>query len=65
MSDEYIRRHFADIKNYANVVENRLDDEWCTMENVLADNAEKIDLAQKHHVNYVLIDDKYEISIDW
>ena len=64
MSEEYIRNHFADIKKYANVIENRLDDEWCTMESVLADNAEMFDLAQKHNVNYILIEDKYEINID-
>ena len=61
---EYIRNHFADIKKYANVIENRLDDEWCTMESVLADNAEMLSLAQKHNVNYILMKDKYEINID-
>ena len=64
MSEEYIRNHFADIKKYANTIENRLDDKWCTMESVLADNAEMLDLAQKYNVNYILIEDKYEINID-
>ena len=64
MSEEYIRNHFADIKKYANVIENRLDDEWCTMESVLADNAEVLSHAQKYNVNYILIEDKYEISIE-
>ncbi len=64
MSEEYIRNHFTDIKKYANIIENRLDDEWCTIESMLADNAEMLALAQKHNVNYILIEDKYEISID-
>ena len=64
MSEEYIRSHFADIKKYANAIENRLDDECCTMESVLADNAEMLDLAQKYNVNYILIEDKYEINIE-
>ena len=64
MSENYIKNHFSDIKKYANTIENRLDDEWCTMESVLADNAEILDLAQKHNVNYILIEDKYEINID-
>ena len=64
MSEEYIRNHFADIKKYANVIENRLDDEWCTMESVLEDNAEILKLAKVHNVNDILIDDKYEINID-
>ena len=63
MSEEYIRNHFADIKKYANAIENRLDDDCCTRESVLADNAEMLNLAQKHNVNYILIEDKYEIKI--
>ena len=64
MTAEYIRRHFDDIKKYANVVESRLDDTWCTLERVLEDNAEKLALAQKNKVNYILIQDAYEINID-
>ena len=64
MSEEYIRNHFADIKKYAKTIENRLDDEWCTMESVLTDNAKMLDLVQKYNVNYILIEDKYEINID-
>ncbi len=64
MSEDYIKNHFADIKKYANVVENRLDDEWCTLESVLEDNAEILSLAKKYKVKYILIDDKYEINIE-
>ena len=64
MSEKYIRNHFSDIKKYANAIENRLDDEWCTMESVLADNAEMLNLAQKHNANYILIEEQYEINID-
>lgn len=39
------------------------DDEDCTLESVLKDNAKVLELAKKHDVNYVLIDDKYEIDI--
>ena len=63
MSENYIRNSFSDIKKYANVIENRLDDSYCTLESVLEDNAEVLKHAQKHKVNYVLIDDKYEIDI--
>ena len=64
MSEWYIRNHFNDIKIYANVIENRLDDSWCTLESVLEDNREVLELAQKHDVSYILIDDQYEINID-
>ena len=64
MSEKYIRNHFNNIKEYANAIENRLDDEWWTMESVLADNAEVLALAKRHNSNYILIDDQYEIKID-
>ena len=59
MSEDYIKNHFGDIKRYANVIENRLDDEWCTLESVLEDNAENLKSAEMNKVNYILIDDKY------
>ena len=64
MSEEYIRNYFSDIKKYANVIENRLDDEWCTMESVLSENAQMLEFAKKYNVNYILIDNKYEINIE-
>ena len=63
MSEEYIRSHFEDIKKYASVIENRLEDD-CTLESVLADNAEIMYQVQKNKVNYILIRDKYEIDIE-
>ena len=64
LSENYIKNHFDDIKKYANVVENRLDDSDCTMDSVLADNAEILRLAQMHNANYILVDDKYEIDVE-
>ena len=34
------------------------------MENALEDNAKFMRLAKKHNVDYVLIDDKYEIELE-
>ena len=31
MSEEYIRSHFPTIRSTANVIEQRLDDSWCTI----------------------------------
>ena len=64
MSENYIKNHFDDIKAYASTIENRLDDEWCTIETVLNDNAQALALAQRFNANYILIEDKYEINID-
>ena len=35
MSEKYIQTHFDDIKKYANVIENRLDDSGCTIDNTI------------------------------
>lgn len=64
LSENYIRNHFDDIKKYANIIEKRLDDESCTLESVLADNAQILELAKKHKVNHILIDNKYHVDID-
>jgi len=64
MSEEYIRNHFADIKSYASLIENRIDDYYCTLETVLEDNRQVLELAIIHKVNYILIDDEYKIDID-
>ena len=63
MSENYIKTHFDDIKKYAKVIEKRLDDDWCTMESVLDDNAQFLALAKKHNTNFILIDDKYKVNI--
>ena len=60
----YIKNNFSDIKKYANIIENRLDDEYCTLNLVLEDNASFLEQCKKHNANYILIDDTYQIDID-
>lgn len=64
MSEKYIKKHFVDVKKYANVIERRLDDS-CALQCVLKDNARFLELAKSHNVNYVLIDDNYDINIEF
>ena len=64
MSKKYIMDHFSDIKKYASVVENRMDDEDCTIETVLRDNAEILEQCQKYKVEPLLIDDQYQVDIE-
>jgi adenylate kinase family enzyme len=63
MSEEYIKNNFYDIKALANVVENRLDDSNCTVEIVLSDNKETLKMCKKYEVDYLLIDNKYDIDV--
>lgn len=64
MSENYIKNHFDTIKKFASIIENRIDDDWCTLENVIENNAQFLALAKKHNVNIVFIDERYEIDID-
>ncbi|MBD5393728.1 MAG: ATP-binding protein [Lachnospiraceae bacterium] len=64
MSNKYIVDHFSDIKKYASIVENRMDDEDCTMETVLRDNAEILEQSQKYKTGYLLINDEYQVDIE-
>ena len=64
MSERYIRSHFDDIRNYASVIEQRLDDSDCTMEFVLQENAQTLDMCKKHSANYLFIDDEYNVDLE-
>lgn len=64
MSEEYIKNHFDDMKRYANVIENRLDDKDFTIKSAIDDNTNVLEFAKKHKVNYILINDEYKIDID-
>lgn len=64
MSKKYITNHFSDIKQYASVVENRGNDDDCTIETVIGDNARILEQCKKYSVNYLLIDDKYQLDIE-
>lgn len=64
MSERYIMNHFENIKEYASVIEKRLDDNWYTLESILIDNLQFLELAKKNNVNIILIDDMYKVDIE-
>ena len=64
MSEKYINEHFDDIAKYENVIENRLFDD-ISKEDLLADNKRNLEMCKKHSLNYVLIDERYNINIDF
>ena len=63
MSDEYIGTHFADIKEHASDVEARLDDSYCTVDQLKKDNHKVIEGYQKCGEEILLIDGDYEKTI--
>lgn len=62
LSQNYIKHHFDNIKKYANVIEQRLDDSSLSLKGVLKDNAQFLEQAKKHCLNYVLIDEDYDVG---
>ena len=63
MSRRYIAQHFADIRKYASVIEQRQDDSGCTPESAAADNGNMAAFAALPHVTRILIDDRYDPDI--
>ena len=63
LSQSYIDEHFGDVKKFANVIEQRMDDTYCTKQTVLKDNAYYLDMCRKYGCNYILIDREYDVNI--
>lgn len=63
MSENYIKKHFDDIKGFANIIENRSDDADLTIEEILTDNRKNLESCKKHNCNYILIDKDYQVDI--
>ena len=61
-SENYIRNHLEDIKAYASIVEQRLDDSGLSQEELIRDNKENLHLCQKYACSYLLIDDTYTVD---
>lgn len=64
MTEDYIKNHFSTIKSYANVVEKRIDDDWCTMDLLLRDNASNLKMVKQYGLDYILIEDDYEVDVE-
>lgn len=64
LSEKYIKAHFDAIKKYASVIEDRGEDEDCTLETVLKDNAQFLERCLTHGTDYILIDEEYQFTIE-
>ncbi len=62
LSCEYIGKHFADIKNNANAIEQRLNDSDFTKELAIKENAMYLQGCKENGCNYMLIDECYDID---
>ncbi|GFZ26316.1 AAA family ATPase [Lactobacillus corticis] len=61
MSPNYLEQHFTKVKEYANIVEKRVDDSGFTKEIALKENQTYLEQAQKYQLPYILIDSQYKL----
>lgn len=64
MSEKYIENHFEDIRKFASVIENRGDDEDCTLDMVRRDNAQMLRRCIRYGAEYIFIDEEYEVEME-
>lgn len=61
MSRKYIEERFAEIRNYANVIERRLDDSELSREVLIAENEANLQGCIAHGLPHILIHESYDI----
>lgn len=62
-SQNYILTHYKDIRNYANTIEQRIEDETCTQEMLLHENRENLEKCIQYGCDYILIGGAYCVDI--
>ena len=62
MSRSYIANHFDDIRSYASVIENRMDDSDLDKEELIADNEYNLTQCIARNLPYILIDKEYKVE---
>lgn len=64
MTEHYITRHIAEIRDHACEIERRIDDSDCSEERLLQDNRHNLNMCQKYGLSYILIDESYHINFE-
>jgi hypothetical protein len=62
MSTKYIINNYDNIVEFASVIENRIKDEVSQTE-LIIDNKKNLDKCIEYNLNYILIDDEYNIKL--
>ena len=62
MSTEYIINNYDNIVEFANAIENRINDEVSQTELIIY-NKKNLDKCIEYNLNYILIDDEYNIKL--
>jgi len=64
LSEGYIEENFDVIRNNACVIERRIDDSYCTKENLLEENRYNLEMCKKCECDYILIEKDYLSMMD-
>lgn len=62
MSEEYIRRHFREIREQADRIERRLDDSGLTQDGLLAENRQNQAMCRKYGLPVHMICERYDVG---
>ncbi len=62
MSRQYIENHFADIRGYASIIEQRLDDSDLNKKDLIVENEYNLAQCIAHDLPYILIDKEYKVE---
>ena len=63
MSEKYIDEHFDNIKEFASVIENRMDDDY-SAEMCQRENAYMLEQCIRYRAKYILVDEDYQVDVE-
>ncbi len=63
MTEEYIRKNFSNIQQFANVIESRISDD-ITIDSVIEDNARFLEMHNNKNTQLITIDTEYDIDLN-
>ncbi len=63
MTEKYIKSHLEDIESHGNEIEKRLSNS-ISLEELIKDNEYNLTMCKKYNLNYILIDDKYDVTYE-
>ena len=61
MTENYIEKHFDNIKKFANVIEDRMDDSGLYKERIIRCNRNRMEQCERYGLDYWLIDETYNV----
>lgn len=64
MTESYINNKFDIIKKYSNIIENCLEDSFCTKISMIEKNNYNLRMCLRYGCNYILINENYDFNVN-